>query len=209
MILPRVNAFSIVALAMTSSSLISASTSTSTYQNQNCSNVHVIPASVINAPSIVNAVSSACGLDGPKVVPINASTYDWWYFEVVSEDQSYYASISFLATPGTGFTPSLFPNDAILATYISVASPEFAHYGLLLPAERAVITTDEGQGASGVWEGAGTSFTGTADLSSYRVDLDVPGGELSGWITLDSVRSSKTSFRNNGPVHNLPVYTLI
>ncbi|KAI5860319.1 hypothetical protein GGS23DRAFT_607044 [Durotheca rogersii] len=77
----------------------------------------IIPRTISDGTSKTSFASAACGFDAPKVLPINDSTFDWWYFEVVSENQTHLTAKSFLATPGTAFLPSGFPPDAILARF--------------------------------------------------------------------------------------------
>ncbi|KAI0470591.1 hypothetical protein GGR56DRAFT_135789 [Xylariaceae sp. FL0804] len=181
MIHPRPTTAGITAAALAAASSFAAAAASAP-----CSSIDVLQAAAANGTSVSPIVSSACGLDAPKVRPVNASSWDWWYFEAVSDDQTHFTAVSFLAAPETGFAPSHFPADAMLATSVALSAPELPDYYIqVLPADRAVVAS-RGQSASGVWEGTGTRFAGADDVSEYRVDLDVPEIALSGYIILKS-----------------------
>jgi hypothetical protein len=63
-----------------------------------------VPAAVQPGPSEGQFISYASGLDAPKVIPINASAYDWWYFDAVSDDAEESIVIVFYTASDTGFT---------------------------------------------------------------------------------------------------------
>ncbi|KAJ7444999.1 hypothetical protein B0H11DRAFT_1620022, partial [Mycena galericulata] len=72
--------------------------------------------------------SSAVGLDAPKVSPINASSFDWWYFDVVSnEPASDLASvvIIFLTSAQSAFLTlsGVSAPDSVLSVIIWVTFP--------------------------------------------------------------------------------------
>jgi hypothetical protein len=46
-------------------------------------NLYRIPSALSNTSSTGIFTSTASNLDAPKVLPINGSTFDWWYFDVV------------------------------------------------------------------------------------------------------------------------------
>jgi hypothetical protein len=150
--------------------------------------VDVIPMAAVNATSIGEYISSDSGFDSPKVTPINSTSYDWWYFDVVSDDQQYSIIVVFLAAPGTAFLTGL-PDDAILLGSILLTAPELpSQVSIQSPATEAVVTTHE-DGATGFWQGAGMQFYGAANLSAYCIDLDLPSVGLSGSVQLDSVNN--------------------
>ena len=163
-----------------------------------CAAVQVAAQTTITVPnniitgqnSIAQYVSGASGLDGPKITPVvNATSYDWWYFDAVADDASMGIVVVFYLSTDLGL-PFLAPLSAISVDVFAT----FADGTLVfLPlndvpgnAGSATITTD-GDGASGVWEGTGFSFEGTLDLSSYTVTIDNPTLGISGTLDLKSV----------------------
>jgi hypothetical protein len=65
--------------------------------------IETVPAAESNFASIAQYISSHNGLDAPHVTPINASAYDWWYFDVVSEYLGYSVVVVFFNAPMTAF----------------------------------------------------------------------------------------------------------
>jgi hypothetical protein len=148
---------------------------------------HTVPDTVALGNSIAQYISGDSGLDGPKVSPeINATSFDWWYFDAVSEDSSMAIVMVFFLSTDLGF-PFVLPLSA-LSVYISATfeagSTELnAENNLPLQAGEATIVTD-GDEASGVWKGTGFEFQGTPDLSKYTVTVDSPALGISGTLEL-------------------------
>ncbi|KAL4780297.1 hypothetical protein BJX76DRAFT_49533 [Aspergillus varians] len=147
-------------------------------------------------PEISNAqwTSDATRFDGPKVVPINASAYDWWYFDAIqtSNDPAEQASIVvtfYTATPG-GF------DFLVLYNAQGLTSLALAEAGITWPngttetyvfnATEATITT-VGNAVEGVWQESEdrASFSGSPDMTTYQVKLE--SSRISGTLTLQSV----------------------
>jgi hypothetical protein len=79
---------------------------------------HIVPNTVAIGNSIAQYISGDSGLDGPKVSPeINATSFDWLYFDAVSEDSSMAIVIVFFLSTDLGF-PFVLPLSA-LSVYIS------------------------------------------------------------------------------------------
>ncbi|OBT39926.1 hypothetical protein VE00_09597 [Pseudogymnoascus sp. WSF 3629] len=137
-------------------------------------------------------VSSAYGLDSPHVHGVNASSYEWWYFDAVSSDGLYSVVFTFYTAPGTGF-PAGGPPDDILIAQISVSTPSNE---ILIGEDDSVfakkaIVVSIGNGASGDWVGTGFSFTGASDLSAYTVVVDSTALDVKGTV----------SFKEYAPPH--------
>lgn len=147
----------------------------------------------VNGSSNALFTSSAFGLDAPKVIPVNTTSYDWWYFDAVSEDQQYNVVITFLIAPASGFLSSGASNNAILKTAIFLSYPgqELSYFTSLPASEAKVVSV--GNGASGTWEGTGTGFVGTPDLNYYVVYVDSPSIGVKGYMSLQSVSLNLTS----------------
>jgi hypothetical protein len=125
--------------------------------------------------------------DGPKVWPIDLVSYDWWYFDAVSDDGKEAVTIVFFASSALGFidTTSL---ESILNVAITGTFANGTTTGNSALATSATVTSvGNGNGASGNWTGSGCSFTGAADLSSYSITIDSPSVGISGTVDFVSV----------------------
>lgn len=153
-------------------------------------NVQVPPFVSLASPT-AQFVSCNTGHDGPKVSPISATAYDWWYFDAVSDDGSEALTVVFFTASALGFPFEL--TSAVDATTAAVFATFADGTTSVVPlvAAGATITT-AGDGASGVWKGAG-NFTGAPDLSSYHVAIDSPLLGVHGTLQLTSV--TRLNFR--------------
>ncbi|KAK7008218.1 hypothetical protein R3P38DRAFT_3024000 [Favolaschia claudopus] len=97
--------------------------------------VFEIPSGIQNKTSIAQFTSTSTPLDAPKVHPINASAFDWWYFDVVSSDPSSLASVivTFFTSSQAAFPAGAFASSATV--------------------------TIEGDNSSGAWHGTGFKWT--------------------------------------------------
>jgi hypothetical protein len=149
--------------------------------------VTVFPAAESNFNSRALFVSGKDGLDSPKVNPINASTYDWWYFDVVSKDQGYSAVVVFFNAPATAFPLTGADASDITEAHLFVSTPENATFfsSAILASEARV--TSVGNGARGDWIGSGFSFKGDQELEEYVVTIDSSQIATKGKISMKSV----------------------
>ncbi|KAL8286145.1 hypothetical protein RQP46_004633 [Phenoliferia psychrophenolica] len=113
--------------------------------------------------------SSTTGLDGPKLKAVSEGSFEWWYFDVVSDDAQSSAVVTFFTSTFTGWSLAN-PWDFITHVTIALKLPGEEFKFKDVNATEARITT-VGNGASGNWVGSGLSFTGSADLSTYRIDI--------------------------------------
>jgi hypothetical protein len=139
-------------------------------------------------PSTAQYTSCTSGADAPKISNLNQSSYEWWYFDVVSPSGSEAVTVVFSTSSYTGF--SLNPASQIdpLNVVVGVTFPNGTTSLIPLFATSAMIKT-VGDGASGHWLGSGALFTGTSDLSSYTVTVSNPLEGISGTISIKSVSS--------------------
>jgi len=152
-----------------------------------CSHLEVIPPSPSNGNSIAQFISLANGLDGPHVTPINASAFEWWYFDVVSQDADYNIAVIFFTAPGTAFPFDAAPANDILPVAVSLSTPENTTLLFTEVFAREARVTTTSNGASGDWEGTGCSFIGTPDLSVYSINLDIPSIALKVELSMTSI----------------------
>ena len=137
--------------------------------------------------SEVQFTSCASQADGPRVFPLNESTFDWWYFDAVSTDGTQALTFIFFTSSYIGFS----------FDFASAVDPlniwVFASFGDGTPSvtfpvvATSVTVTTDGNGATGDWEGSGIKFVGAPDLSSYVITLDNPLEGLTGTFTLKTV----------------------
>ncbi|KAJ7042170.1 hypothetical protein C8F04DRAFT_1030619 [Mycena alexandri] len=149
------------------------------------SHVYHIPAAVGNDSSAALFTSAAADLDGAKIRPVNATAYDWWYFDVVSTDPDSLASVVvvfYTATPG-GF-PFLPPSDSVTVAQIFVSFPNGTTFNATANADDATVITDNNV-SSGEWVGSGLSWNHTG--FNYAVVVDAPDIGVQGTISFNPI----------------------
>ena len=156
----------------------------------------VVPNEIQTGASVAQFVSGTSGLDGPKVQPNNATSFDWWYFDAVSEDSLSSVVIVFYLSTDLGF-PFLLPLSAIsVDIFVSFDDGTLLFFPLNdLPSTdgEAIVVTD-GDGSSGYWKSTGFQWTGTSNMSQYVVTIDSPVLGITGSLTLNSVCTAGSNF---------------
>ncbi|KAL4808148.1 hypothetical protein BDV18DRAFT_158260 [Aspergillus unguis] len=154
----------------------------------------IVPDHAVNETSNVQFISSS-GLDGPKVVPVNATTWDWWYFDAVQvpdperPDERASVVVTFYTAQHTGFDMlTLYETQgftSLTLAEVAISWPNGTLGSYFFNATEARITT-AGDGASGVWLESEESarFIGTPDMSRYRLELN--SSVIEGSIELQS-----------------------
>lgn len=137
-------------------------------------------------PSEVQFTSCASGADSPRVFPINGTTFDWWYFDAVSDDGQKALTVIFFTSSFVGFSFDLLNPIDPLNVYIFANFGDGPGVSFPVPASQVTITT-QGDGASGQWTGSGINFKGASDLSTYSVTFDNALLGLKGTFNLKSV----------------------
>ncbi|KAL2807571.1 hypothetical protein BJX63DRAFT_67522 [Aspergillus granulosus] len=126
-------------------------------------------------------ISGPSGFDAPMNRPLNDTSFDWWYFDVVQEPDAQGQHPSFAMTfhttgqDGMDVFQNLFPlglpsNNLI---QINLNWPDGGKDAWILAGDEATITV-VGNGASGDFAGTGCSFEGAPDLSEYSINIDAP-----------------------------------
>ncbi|KAH8706049.1 hypothetical protein BGW36DRAFT_272493, partial [Talaromyces proteolyticus] len=134
--------------------------------------------------SDVQFVSCSSGADSPKVVPYNLTSFDWWYFDAVSEDGTEEVVVVFYSA-----SEASFPFDLDIKSDLSVmvqGTWEGGTSSLLYSsfADEATVTT-VGDGSNGNWTNAGGYWTSTSDLSQYSISIETDN--VFGTFVLESV----------------------
>ncbi|KAJ7930558.1 hypothetical protein B0H13DRAFT_1702697 [Mycena leptocephala] len=145
-----------------------------------------IPSVVQNGTSEAQFVSSATGLDAPKIQPINGSAFDWWYFDVVSADPTVLSSVvvTFFTSSQHAF-PLLDPSESIVVARIWVSFPNGTLWSAASNGDGATVEAD-GDGSRGTWHGTGFSWTVTP-ASGYLIVVDAPDVGVTGTISFQPV----------------------
>ncbi|KAJ7461326.1 hypothetical protein B0H11DRAFT_1736097 [Mycena galericulata] len=149
--------------------------------------IYQIPPSIQNGSSTAQFTSSAFGIDAPKVSPINASSFDWWYFDVVSkEPTSALASVvvTFFTSSAAAF-PLLSSSDSPLSAYIWVTFPNGTLWSGIANGEENATVTSDSDYTTGVWHGTGFSWVGSK--AGYVVTIDAPEVGVTGTISFPAV----------------------
>lgn len=130
----------------------------------------------------VAVVTSAANspFDGPKISAVNSTAFDWWYFDAVSREGNQQITVIF-------FRAALEVNGKVPSTdyvEVTVTFPNGTSHDSFFFGTSSSVTTD-GEGATGIWNGTGCSFSGTPDLSQYTVTIK--NEVFNGTLVLDSI----------------------
>ncbi|EJU01399.1 hypothetical protein DACRYDRAFT_53127 [Dacryopinax primogenitus] len=134
--------------------------------------------------SNVQYTLGSSGFDAPKIDFFNATSAQWWYFDVVSTDLKQSVVISFLGNaPGASDVPAgTIPFNFI---EVNIQLPNGNLVALSAAAEDITITT-VGNSASGVMNGAGYSWYQAPDLANILLNFNDTVNGLSGSIQFNS-----------------------
>jgi hypothetical protein len=145
----------------------------------------VIPSAVFSGGVVANTISTNSDLDGPQLSAVNSSSYEWWYFDAVSQDLKSAITIVFYTTlaSGFGFIP---PISNVTVVGIDFLFPNGTTNSVELTATEAVITTID-QGSSADYKGTGAEWHGAPDLSCYEVTINSPENGVVGTFELKSI----------------------
>lgn len=158
-----------------------------------CFNPSVTYSSLLSlTPGLVQYTSCNGLADGPKVYPIDATSYDWWYYDAVSKDGTEAVTLIFFTTAILGFPDPASVADPLNVVMMGTFADGSTSTGSALATSVTVDTV--GNGASGNWTGTGCSFEGTADLSKYTITIDSPAAGISGTVELVSVSLFASSY---------------
>ncbi|OJJ43161.1 hypothetical protein ASPZODRAFT_169715 [Penicilliopsis zonata CBS 506.65] len=145
-----------------------------------------IPSAVQNASSLPLRVSSElaslASLDAPKLSAINASAFDWWYFDVVAREYSLVCT--FFAASESAF-PFLYPSSSVLGAYLWLEKDGqvwHAHF----PASLALLHSSHPDEIAGDWQDAGFVFDGVSHDDHLVYQLDIHTANLTGSISIQA-----------------------
>lgn len=148
-----------------------------------------------SVPSDVEFTYSGTSFDGPKVRPVNRTTFDWWYFSAISSDLASgdlsSAVVTFYDATPAGFA-ALSNKTTKLEVSLTGSFKDGTPFGIdAFPATAVVVTVGDGSvgkwGEHGYWKGA-------SDLTKYDISFRDDSTGTKGSMTLES--ASETS-----PIH--------
>ncbi|KIY73949.1 hypothetical protein CYLTODRAFT_485083 [Cylindrobasidium torrendii FP15055 ss-10] len=142
-----------------------------------------IPGTVSSGDSTALWTSLADSFDGPKISAVTSSSFDWWYFDAVSDDGQSSVVVTFFTSTSSAF-PFLVAIPNVTPVYVWTMEGTDSNVWLLQADSASVVTV--GDGASGAWTGSGASFEGNADMSTYSITLDAADNGISGTISLSA-----------------------
>lgn len=153
---------------------------------QGHASVEIISGVASEGQSAVQLTSAATGFDAPKVQPINGTTFDWWYFDVVSPDLDYSLVLVFFDSTSNGLWAGI--PDVGSSTYASfvISMPDGSSVNGNAVGSDLVVRTLE-NGSSGTLNETGWSWIGLPDMSLYELIIDSPGTGVQGNVTFNSV----------------------
>lgn len=160
----------------------------------------VVPAQPYSGESYAQFISTASGLDAPKVSPVNSTVIDWWYFDTVSVDSNASMVVVFFTTGTLGF-----PNGTVTAATITGSFANGTLYSATLLSTEADIIS-EGQGSSAVFKGAGASWEGSPDLSRYVLDINSPSAGIKGKLVFNSRAPAHYTCGSVGPGREMRIF---
>lgn len=149
--------------------------------------VDVISGVLADGASNVQFTSPGYGFDAAKVKPLNGSTFDWWYFDVVSSDATQSIVLIFFDASSNGLAPGLASStpSAVWAT-AGITLPDGSSLnGEAFGEDMTVVTVDNG--SSGTLNGTGWGWVGASDMSQYLVAIDTPDSSIQGVVEFQSV----------------------
>jgi hypothetical protein len=127
-------------------------------------------------------------LDDPYLVLVDSTSWEWWYYDVISPDGYSSFAMAFFPAPRSGFF--LLPDsESINLVSVWGSFPNGSAFTSSVPASKAIVEGRE-DGLSGVWEGTGATWAGAGDGSQYVVAFDSPGLGITGSLILDCVRDN-------------------
>jgi len=142
----------------------------------------IFPSAPVNGTSTIQFTGQEFDFDGPKVDFFNQSAFQWWYFDVVSDDLSQSIVVIFFTNgPGATGAPALPFN--IAEANIQLPNGTMANVGA---AATALEINTIIEGSSGSMNGSGYSWAGLPDLSYYGITIDDPINDLHGTIEIYS-----------------------
>lgn len=152
--------------------------------------VTIIPNTPIEQLATSQFISDSSAFDGPKIQENNVTTFDWWYFDAVSNtDNQSVVVVLFVATNQSfiGLDSATSILSAIVCGGFNDGTNVAIQVDDLPGALGSATIITEGDGASGNWLSSGFSFSGASDMSNYEVTIENDTIDVHGTLSLDLV----------------------
>ena len=130
-------------------------------------------------------------LDSPQLSVINASVFDWWYFDSVSaQDPRETVTVTFFTSTASAFPWLPVEESSVLIAYLWISFANGTIVEEYVPATAAII--DQAMhgdlSSSGNWSSTGFSwFSSGQNLSQYEIVVSSGKLQIDGRLTLTSV----------------------
>jgi hypothetical protein len=164
--------------------------------------VKTIPPTAVNGSITTNFVSG-CSLDASQLSAVNTTAWGWLYFDVVSPDAKSNVVIIFYTASSSEF-PFLPPSPDVTLFEVHALFLNGTFFNIFITAEEVVITT-MGEGSSGDFKGTNATWTGTPDLSSYKIVINSPLNSVVGTFSLRSLAEGHYPWGPVGARENMMV----
>ncbi|KAJ7110816.1 hypothetical protein C8R43DRAFT_161678 [Mycena crocata] len=170
--------------------------------------VYNLSSTLSDGPSQVKYISEEDGLMSPKILPVNGSSYNLWYFDVVSTEPGSLASVVVVFYDTA---PLMFPfigsaeSSLIVSLAITFPNGTLSQIGVpSLLADNATVV-GEGNGSSGDWRGTGFSWKYDAKSGAYDVVIDAPEIDVKGKIHFTPVGAPRYPCGSAGAGVNMEI----
>ena len=155
-----------------------------------------ISGTLATGPSTAQLTAQKWGLDGPKVTNLNSTSFDWWYYDVVSSALDYSVVLVFWHAAPSGLWDGVAgdaqpPTTVWSSLVVTLPDGSIVQSGTV--AEELIVLTTE-NGSSGTLSGAGWGWASLPDMSLYEIVIDAPDVGVQGTITLQSVSPQNIFF---------------
>lgn len=144
----------------------------------------------IASPNKTLSNTSILSLDVPLISKVTSTSFDWWYFDVVSTTTPAESLTITLFTSAASAFPWLNSSESsVLIAYLWAAFANGSVFQEYVPAKMAVIEEGLAGKGSGTWEGSGFWWAAGDEDSMYTVVVESEEMGVYGTFTLDSVSS--------------------
>jgi len=149
-----------------------------------CSTI-IIPPAAATGPTTAQFTAGTLPFDAPFLDRVNATSWELWYYDVISPDAHASFTMGFFSTPFSAFQllPDLGSLDMVA---IWGSFPNGTAFRAIVPATEAVITVGPA-GSTGDWKDTGVSWASDSGGKDYAVRFDSPKTGITGSMTLQSV----------------------
>lgn len=149
----------------------------------------------IETPSKTLGPETLLSLDAPQIDVVNASVFDWWYFDAVSDvDPGDSLVVTFFTSSAVAF-PFLSANESsVLIAYLWASFANGTVFADFVPATVAtVVGGTSNVSSTGQWASTGFSWAShRSNLSQYEITVSSKEMQVEGRFALTSVGDENT-----------------